>query len=190
VPTGAVPVNQFREEQAESGEIGRSQAPFDRPVAGRQWADKSARADAAHTDQKEELLMATDDDLRLIQIKAEQATNDRLTADVNQLTVSGAVKRAPEHAYDYDGEPVCNLVLTHTIDHQESGHWELQHYHVSIHGALGQAFRATYQPDQKVIICGRLDSPTVDPNGLVPGRAWVIASDVTVLDTGPHSEDR
>jgi single-stranded DNA-binding protein len=131
--------------------------------------------------------MATDD-LRLIEIKAEAATRDRLRADVNRLTVSGAVLRAPELQYDYDAEPVYSLVLTHTIDHQESGHWELQHYHVSIHGGLGEAFASTYQHGQKVIISGRLDSPAIDTDGLVPGRAWIIASDITVLGSTPHDQ--
>jgi hypothetical protein len=41
--------------------------------------------------------MATDDqDLRLIEIKADNHARDRLRADVNQLTVSGVVLRAPE----------------------------------------------------------------------------------------------
>jgi single-stranded DNA-binding protein len=135
--------------------------------------------------------MATDDqDLRLIEIKAENRMRDQLRADVNQLTVSGVVLRAPELLYDYDGEPVCSLVLTHTRDHQESGHWELQHYHVSIQGGLAEAFRSGYQHGQRVIISGRLDSPAVDTDGLVPGRTWIIANDVTVLNTAAHDQDR
>jgi primosomal replication protein N len=97
--------------------------------------------------------MASDNpDLRLIEIKAENLMGDRLTADVNQLTISGTVERPPELQYDYEGDPVCSFVLTHTIDHQESGHWELQHYHVSLYGGLGEAFRTAYQPGQKVVV--------------------------------------
>jgi primosomal replication protein N len=132
--------------------------------------------------------MATDDDLRLIEIKAEHATKDRLIADVNALTVSGVVERPPELQYDYDGEPVCSLVLTHTIDHEPSGHWELQHYHVSLYGELGEAFRAAHQPGQKIIVTGRLDSPAIATDGLVPGRAWIIATHITILGTGPRDQ--
>jgi single-stranded DNA-binding protein len=99
------------------------------------------------------------------------------------------VLRAPELLYHhYEGDPVCSFVLTHTIDHEPSGHWELQHYHVSIQGELGEAFAAGYQPGQKVIITGRLDSPAVDTDGLVPGRAWIIATHITIL--GPDGQDR
>jgi hypothetical protein len=39
VPTGAAPVNQFPKQQAESGEIGWLQAPFDSHVADRLFSD-------------------------------------------------------------------------------------------------------------------------------------------------------
>jgi primosomal replication protein N len=69
------------------------------------------------------------------EVYAPLKSRDRLTADVNSLTISGEVQRAPELQHDYDGEPVCSFVLTHTIDHEPSGHWELQHYHARVAAA-------------------------------------------------------
>jgi primosomal replication protein N len=49
-------------------------------------------------------------------------------ADLNQLTIAGYVRREPELREFPDGESSCSFVLTHTSEHPESGHWELQFY--------------------------------------------------------------
>jgi len=127
--------------------------------------------------------MPSDDrDMRLIRIRGQRAMRDRLVADVNQLTISGEVQCPPELQDDDEDESVWRLVLTHTIDHEASGHWEIQHYHVSIPEPLGQAFVAGYRRGQKVIVSGRLDSPAISTDGRITGRAWIIATNITVLD--------
>ena len=79
------------------------------------------------------------------------------TSDVNQLTISGHVEREPE-LQEYPGcGSVCTFVLTHTREHEESGHWELQFYNVAAYGPLGESFAATFHGGQRVVIIGRLD---------------------------------
>jgi hypothetical protein len=66
------------------------------------------------------------------------------TQDLNQLTISGHVRSEPQlHRYD-DGDIACTLTLTHTTDHHQSGHWELQLYHVSLWGDAAVDFAETF----------------------------------------------
>jgi single-stranded DNA-binding protein len=77
--------------------------------------------------------------------------------DLNQITISGHVHSAPElHRYD-DGDIACTLTLTHSTDHHQSGHWELQLYHVSLWGPLAEDFADTFEIGQRIVITGRLD---------------------------------
>jgi hypothetical protein len=126
--------------------------------------------------------MSTDPDLRLIRIRAREAISDALHADVCQLTITGTVHTRPEVIEDYDGEPVCCIVLTRTIDHPESGHWELQHHHVHVRGPIGEMYAETHRPGERIVVCGRLDSPALDTHGIRIGPTWIIASHLTVLD--------
>jgi single-stranded DNA-binding protein len=79
------------------------------------------------------------------------------TADLNQLLISGHVRRQHELRKEADGASVCSFVLTHTTEHEESGHWELQFYNVTVHGPLGESFAETCKTGQKIMITGRLD---------------------------------
>jgi hypothetical protein len=126
--------------------------------------------------------MSTDPDLRLIRIRGQQVISDALAADVCQLTISGTVFSQPEVIEGCDGEAVCCVVLTRTIDHPESGHWELQHHHVHVFGALGELYAATHHAGQRIIVTGRLDSPALDTHGIRIGPTWIIASHITTLD--------
>jgi single-stranded DNA-binding protein len=77
--------------------------------------------------------------------------------DLNQLTISGHVHSQPElHEFD-DGDIACTLTLTHTTDHHQSGHWELQLYHVNLWGPPARDFADTFQIGQRIVITGRLD---------------------------------
>jgi single-stranded DNA-binding protein len=89
-------------------------------------------------------------------VSYDQLVPDQIAADVNQLTISGHVQREPELSEEHDGVSVCRFVLSHAVGDHESGHWELQLYHVNIYGPLGQSFASTHQPGQKVIITGCL----------------------------------
>jgi len=79
------------------------------------------------------------------------------TPDVCQLTISGHVRREPQLHEEPEGESSCTFMLTHVTEHEQSGHWELGFYPVSIHGPLPQSFTAGFVPGQKLILCGRLD---------------------------------
>jgi single-stranded DNA-binding protein len=77
--------------------------------------------------------------------------------DLNQLTISGHVRTEPElHRYD-DGDSTCTFTLTHTTDHHQTGHWELQLYHVSLWGPDAEYFADTYELGQRIVVTGRLD---------------------------------
>ena len=77
--------------------------------------------------------------------------------DLNQLTISGHVRSEPQlHQYD-DGDIACTLTLTHTTDHHQSGHWELQLYHVSLWGEVAVDFAERFELGQRIVVCGRLD---------------------------------
>jgi single-stranded DNA-binding protein len=77
--------------------------------------------------------------------------------DLNQLTISGHVRSEPQlHRYD-DGDIACTLTLSHTTDHHESGHWELQLYHVSLWGDVAVDFAETFESGQRIVVTGRLD---------------------------------
>jgi single-stranded DNA-binding protein len=78
--------------------------------------------------------------------------------DLNQLTVSGRVRSEPQLQQFDDGDMACTFVLTHSTDHYQSGHWELQYYNVSIWGPDAQTFAEDFQVDQQVVVTGRLDS--------------------------------
>lgn len=80
------------------------------------------------------------------------------TQDLNQLTISGRVRSAPRlHQFD-DGDIACEFVLTHSSDHYETGHWELQYYNVHIWGQAAQTFADTFALDQQIVVTGRLDA--------------------------------
>jgi hypothetical protein len=72
--------------------------------------------------------------------------------DLNQLTISGRVRSEPQLQHFDDGDSSCTLVLTHSTDHHETGHWELQYHNVAIWGPDARTF------DQQIVVTGRLDS--------------------------------
>jgi single-stranded DNA-binding protein len=77
--------------------------------------------------------------------------------DLNQLTISGHVRSEPQlHRYD-DGDIACTLTLSHTTDHHDSAHWELQLYHVSLWGDVAADFAETFELGQRIVVTGRLD---------------------------------
>jgi single-stranded DNA-binding protein len=79
------------------------------------------------------------------------------TQDLNSLTISGHVHSQPElHEYD-DGDSACTFTLTHTTDHHQSGHWELQLYQVSVWQPASHTFIEHFALGQRVAITGRLD---------------------------------
>jgi hypothetical protein len=104
VPTGATPVNQFPKQQAESSEIGRSQAPFDRRVAGRLIRNQVRRADIPSTPPGRRRTATT-------------------TPDLNQLTIAGHVERAPEMQDHDDCDTVCRFRLSPTRASSSTGAW-------------------------------------------------------------------
>jgi single-stranded DNA-binding protein len=80
------------------------------------------------------------------------------TQDLNQLTISGRVRSAPQlHRFD-DGDTACTFVLTHSTDHYQTGDWELQYYNVSVWGQAADAFADSFQTDQWIVVTGRLDA--------------------------------
>jgi single-stranded DNA-binding protein len=79
------------------------------------------------------------------------------TADLNQLAISGHVRRDPELRYCDDGTSVCSFVLTHISEHEKSGHYELQFYNVRIHGSLAESVAASCSTDERIVVIGRLD---------------------------------
>jgi single-stranded DNA-binding protein len=78
--------------------------------------------------------------------------------DLNALTISGRVRSAPQLQHFDDGDSVCTFVLTHTTDHHQSGHWELQYYNVAIWGPNAQTFYDAVELDAQIVVTGRLDS--------------------------------
>ena len=78
--------------------------------------------------------------------------------DLNQLTISGRVRCAPQLQHFDDGDRVCTFVLTHSTDHHQSGNWELQYYSVAIWGPDAQTFYDTIKLDTQIVVTGRLDS--------------------------------
>jgi len=79
------------------------------------------------------------------------------TQDLNQLTISGHVHSQPVlHEFD-DADNAYTFTLSHSTDHHQSGHWELQLYHVSVWQPASQAFIEHFQLGQRVAITGRLD---------------------------------
>jgi single-stranded DNA-binding protein len=77
--------------------------------------------------------------------------------DLNQVTISGHIHSQPQlHEYN-DGDSAYTFTLTHTTDHHESGHWELQLYSVSIWQPASHAFIEHFAVGQRVAITGRLD---------------------------------
>jgi hypothetical protein len=75
--------------------------------------------------------------------------------DLNQVTISGHTRSQPQlHEYN-DGDSA--YTLTHTTDHHESGHWELQLYSVSIWQPASHEFIEHFELGQRVAITGRLD---------------------------------
>ena len=78
--------------------------------------------------------------------------------DLNQLTISGRVRSEPQLQRFDDGDMVCMFVLTHSTDHHQTGHWELQYYNVAIWGPDVQAFYDSIGLDQQIVVTGRLDS--------------------------------
>ncbi|MGH2942967.1 MAG: single-stranded DNA-binding protein [Solirubrobacteraceae bacterium] len=47
--------------------------------------------------------------------------------------------------------------LTHTTDHHETGHWEVQLYSVSLWGTLAEDFTDEFEIGQRIVVTGRLD---------------------------------
>ena len=78
--------------------------------------------------------------------------------DLNQLTISGRVRSAPQLQQFDDGDMACTFVLTHSTDHHQSGNWELQYYNVSLWGPDAQTFYDTIELEQQIVVTGRLDS--------------------------------
>jgi single-stranded DNA-binding protein len=78
--------------------------------------------------------------------------------DLNQLTISGRVRSEPKMHRFNDGDIACEFVLTHSTDHHETGHWELQYYNVHIWGTAAETFAASFEIDQQIVVTGRLDA--------------------------------
>ena len=110
------------------------------------------------------------------------------TADLNQLLISGHVRREPELRQEPDGDSDCSFVLTHTSEHEESGHWELQFYNVHIHGPLGESFAATCKTGQKIMITGRLDCELRQTlMGYQPIVSIIATSVITLYGVAEHN---
>ena len=77
--------------------------------------------------------------------------------DLNELTISGHVHSQPVlHEFD-DDDNAYTFTLSHSTDHHQTGHWELQLYQVSIWQPASEAFIEHFQLGQRVAITGRLD---------------------------------
>jgi single-stranded DNA-binding protein len=110
------------------------------------------------------------------------------TADLNQLLISRHVRREPELRQEPDDDSVCSFVLTHTSEHEESGHWELQFYNVAIHGPLGESFAETCKAGQKVMITGRLDCELRETlMGYQPVISIIATSVITLYGMAEHN---
>jgi single stranded DNA-binding protein len=110
------------------------------------------------------------------------------TADLNQLLISGHVRREPELREEPDGDSVCSFVLTHTSEHQESGHWELQFYNVHIYGPLAESFAETCKTGQKIMITGRLDCELHETlTGYQPVVSIIATSVITLYGMAEHN---
>jgi len=104
------------------------------------------------------------------------------TQDLNQLTISGHINSQPElHAFD-DDDNAYTFTLSHTTDHHQSGHWELQLYHVSIWQPASEAFIEHFRLGQRVAITGHLDCAYHEtPAGYQP-IVSIIADRIITLD--------
>jgi len=78
--------------------------------------------------------------------------------DLNQLTISGRLLSEPQLQQFNDGDRACTFVLTHSTDHHQTGHWEIQYYNVAIWGPAAQTFYDTIKRGQHIVVTGRLDS--------------------------------
>jgi hypothetical protein len=75
--------------------------------------------------------------------------------DVNHLTISGHVNQPPRLHDDGDAIASCEFVLTHASHGTSPG--SEQHYRVIAHDPVAEAFAARHEPDQAVIVMGRLE---------------------------------
>ena len=104
--------------------------------------------------------------------------------DLNQLTISGHLRSQPQLQQFDDGDNVCTFVLTHSTDHHQSGHWEIQYYNVAIWGPDARTFYDTVEIGQQIAVTGRLDSiyePTL--TGYQP-IVSIIANRILTIDAG------
>jgi single-stranded DNA-binding protein len=111
-------------------------------------------------------------------------------ADLNQLTISGRVERAPELSEHPECGTVCTFVLTHTVELLDNERFsaEIQFYNAAIYGPLGQSFAAVYEPGQKIIIEGRLDCEHQQTlTGYQPIASILVDSITTMHELAEHS---
>ena len=79
-------------------------------------------------------------------------------------------------------------MLTHTSEREESGHWELQFYNVTIHGQLGESFAASCKTGQRVMITGRVDCELRETlMGYQPVVSIIATSIITLYGTVEHN---
>jgi 2-hydroxychromene-2-carboxylate isomerase len=88
MPTSARPVNQFQTNKAESNGIGRSQAPFDGPTAGRQFDEQVRQGGPRSID----ALAAVAEEVGL--------SGDELRSAVGSQAVKDQLETATAHAWE------------------------------------------------------------------------------------------
>jgi single-stranded DNA-binding protein len=118
--------------------------------------------------------------------KRHELANITTLGDFNELAISGHVEHEPVLREDYDREHVCEFVLTHTTTSWPT-RWERQFYNVEAYGQLGEYYAANWQPDQAIIINGRLEYHVVDTLAGPHHSSSIIAHTIdTALGPHPH----
>ncbi len=111
------------------------------------------------------------------------------TQDLNQVTISGHVHSRPDLYRFEDGDEAYTFTLTHTTDHHESGHWELQLYSVSIWQPTSDAFIEQFELGQRVAVTGRLDCVCHQTLTGYQPIVSIIAEHIITLHDSPQDTD-
>jgi hypothetical protein len=116
--------------------------------------------------------------------RSHELANITTLGDVNELAISGHVEHEPTLHED-----VCEFVLTHTTTSPYGRRWERQRYNIQAHGELGEYYANHWQPDQAIVINGRLEHHQVDTLAGPLPSVWIVAHTIDdTLGTHPHQQ--